>query len=76
MNHLKRLLLSSILLILLSLISCQEGGYCVCYIYENGVQTRIDESESGNNCQSESYFIDEDNYSVCQFSAGNDPRGF
>ena len=75
MNHLKRLLLSSILLILLSLISCQEGGYCVCYIYENGVQTRIDESESGN-CQSESYFIDEDNYSVCQFSSGNGPRGF
>ena len=76
MNHFKRLLLSSILLILLSLISCQEGGYCVCYIYENGVQTRIDESESGGNCQSESYFIDEDNYSVCQFSAGNGPRGF
>ena len=76
MNHLKRLLLLSILLILLSLISCQEGGYCVCYIYENGVQTRIDESESGGSCQSESYFIDEDNYSVCQFSSGNGPRGF
>ena len=74
MNHLKRLLLSSILLILLSLISCQEGGYCVCYIYENGVQTRIDESESGN-CQSESYFIDEDNYSVCQVGADGD-EGF
>ena len=76
MNHLKRLLLSSILCILLSFISCNQEDICVCYIYENGVQTRIDESESGNNCQSESYFIDEDNYSVCQFSAGNGPRGF
>ena len=75
MNHLKRLLLSSILCILLLFISCQEGGYCVCYIYENGVQTRIDESES-DNCESESYFIDEDNYSVCQLSAGNSDGGF
>ena len=76
MNDLKKLLFSSILWILLSFISCNQEDYCVCYIYENGVQTRIDESESGNNCQSESYFIDEDNYSVCQFSAGNGPRGF
>ena len=48
----------------------------VLVLYENGIQTRIDEFESGNNYQSESYFIDEDNYSLCQFSAGHGPRGF
>jgi len=68
MNHFKHLLLLSILFPLLFFTSCDDKGYCVCYIYENSVQTRIEESES-NNCSSESYVIDEDNYSVCQLSA-------
>ena len=71
MNHLKRLLFSSILCILLSFISCNQEDICVCYIYENGVQTRIDESESGN-CESESYTIDENNYSICHLSYDGD----
>ena len=69
MNHFKHLLLLlSILFSLLFFSSCDDEGYCVCYIYENGVQTRIEESES-DNCSSESYVIDENNYSVCQLSA-------
>ena len=67
MNHLKRLLISSILFILLSFIRFNQEDYCVCYIYENGVQTRIEESESGN-FESESYTIDENNYSLCHLS--------
>ena len=76
MNHVKHLFFLSIFCSLLVFTNCGEDSLCICYIYENGVQTRIDESESGGNCQSESYFIDEDNYSVCQFSSGNGPRGF
>ena len=84
MNHLKRLLFSSILCILLSFISCDQQEYiCVCYIYENGVQTRIDESviiqdgssfshNAGNECESKSYFTDDDNYSICTLSYDGD----
>ena len=76
MKNFKHLPFLSILCSLVLFINCGDNEIlCICYIYENGVQTRIDESESGN-WQSESYFIDEDNYSVCQFSAGNGPRGF
>ena len=50
---------------------------CVCYIYENGLQTRIDEDVLDNGaftsdiklrkeCEAQSYFIDDDNYSSCQ----------
>ena len=76
MKNFKHLPFLSILCSLVLFSNCgDDESLCICYIYENGVQTRIDESESGN-CESESYFIDEDNYSVCQFSAGNGPRGF
>ena len=76
MKHFKYLLFLSTLCSLVLFINCGDNvSLCICYIYENGVQTRIDESESGN-CQSESYFIDEDNYSVCQLSAGNSDGGF
>ena len=37
------------------------------YIYEKGVQTRINDSESGN-CESESNTIDESNYPICHLS--------
>ena len=76
MKNFKYLPFLSILCSLVLFINCGDNEIlCICYIYENGVQTRIDESESGN-CQSESYFIDKGNYSVCQFSSGNGPRGF
>ena len=76
MKNFKHLLFLSILCSLVLFSNCgDDDSLCICYIYENGVQTRIDESESSN-CESESYFIDEDNYSVCQFSSGNGPRGF
>ena len=77
MKNFKHLPFLSILCSLVLFSDCgDDESLCICYIYENGVQTRIDESESGGSCQSESYFIDEDNYSVCQFSSGNGPRGF
>ena len=76
MKNFKHLPFLSILCSLVLFSNCgDDERLCICYIYENGVQTRIDESESGN-CQSESYFIDEDNYSVCQLSAGNSNEGF
>ena len=76
MKNFKHLPFLSILCSLVLFSNCgDDENLCICYIYENGVQTRIDESESGN-CESESYLIDEDNYSVCQFSSGNGPRGF
>ena len=75
MKNFKHLPFLSILCSLVLFINCGDNeSLCICYIYENGVQTRIDESESGN-CESESYFIDEDNYSVCQLSADGD-EGF
>ena len=75
MKNFKHLPFLSILCSLVLFINCGDNvSLCICYIYENGVQTRIDESESGN-CQSESYFIDEDNYSVCQVGADGD-EGF
>ena len=75
MKNFKHLPLLSILCSLVLFSNCgDDESLCICYIYENGVQTRIDESESGN-CESESYFIDEDNYSVCQLSADGD-EGF
>ena len=76
MKYFKHLPFLSILCSLVLFSNCGDNeSLCICYIYENGVQTRIDESESGN-CQSESYFIDEDNYSVCQLSAANSGGGF
>ena len=66
---------------LIWVISCAENKQnitCVCYIYEYGVQTRIDESvivqdsspfsqnKAGNECELKSYFADDDNYSICQ----------
>ena len=66
-NHLKKLLFSSILCILQSFISCSREEYCICYIYEKGVPIRIDDSESGN-CESESNTIDESNYPICHLS--------
>ena len=76
MENFKHLPLLSILFSLVLFSNCgDDDSLCICYIYENGVQTRIDESESGGNCQSESYFIDEDNYSVCQLGADGD-EGF
>ena len=50
---------------------------CVCYIYENGSQTEVDETGLNNGgftsdikfrkeCEAKSYFIDNDNYSSCQ----------
>ena len=72
MKNFKHLLFLSILCSLVLFSNCgDDDSLCICYIYENGVQTRIDESESGN-CESESYFIDEDNYSVCQVGADGD----
>jgi len=56
MNHLKHLLLLSTICSTVLFTSYNEEGYCVCYIFENGVQTRVDEFES-DNCESESYFI-------------------
>ena len=70
-----------LLMNLIWVISCTENKQnitCVCYIYENGVQTRIDESvivqdsspfsqnKAGNECEFKSYFTDDDNYSICQ----------
>ena len=76
MKYFKHLPFLSILCSLVLFSNCGNNeSLCICYIYENGVQTRIDESESSN-CQSESYFIDEDNYSVCQLSAVNSDGGF
>ena len=75
MKNFKHLPFLSILCSLVLFSNCgDDDSLCICYIYENGVQTRIDESESGN-CESESYFIDEDNYSVCQVGADGD-EGF
>ena len=72
MKNFKHLPFLSILCSLVLFSNCgDDESLCICYIYENGVQTRIDESESGN-CESESYFIDEDNYSVCQVGADGD----
>ena len=77
MKNFKHLPFLSIFCSLVLFSNCgDDERLCICYIYENGVQTRIDESESGGNCQSESYFIDEDNYSVCQLSAANSDGGF
>tara|TARA_B000000532_G_C18591267_1_gene287187 strand:+ start:37 stop:342 length:306 start_codon:yes stop_codon:yes gene_type:complete len=50
---------------------------CICYIFENGLQTEIDETGLNNGaftsdikfrkeCEEKSYFIDDDNYSSCQ----------
>ena len=73
MKNFKHLPFLSILCSLVLFINCGDNeSLCICYIYKNGVQTRIDESESGN-CQSESYFIDEDNYSVCQIHLDGNP---
>lgn len=61
-------------------VSCDENVNdmtCVCYIYENNLQTRIDEAVLDNDaftsdiklrkeCEAQSYFIDDDNYSSCQ----------
>ena len=79
-----------LLINLMSVISCadkKQNITCICYIYENGVQTRIDESviiqdnspfsqnKAGKECESKSYFTDEDNYSICQpLQVGNDPN--
>ena len=79
-----------LLMNLIWVISCadkKQNISCVCYIYENGVQTRIDESviiqdnspfsqnKAGKECESKSYFTDEDNYSICQpLQVGNDPN--
>ena len=72
MKNFKHLPFLSILCSLVLLGNCSDDeGYCICYIYENGVQTRIDESESGN-CESESYTIDENNYSICHLSYDED----
>ncbi len=72
MNHLKHLLFLSTICSIVLFASCSQDGYCVCYIFENGVQTRVDESES-DNCESESYVIDEDNYSICQIHLDGNP---
>ena len=79
-----------LLINLIWVISCadkKQNISCVCYIYENGVQTRIDESviiqdnspfsqnKAGKECESKSYFTYEDNYSICQpLQVGNDPN--
>ena len=71
-------------------ISCADTKQnipCICYIYENGVQTRIDESviiqdnspfsenKAGKECEAKSYFTNEDNYSICQpLQVGNGPN--
>ena len=69
MKNFKHLPFLSILCSLVLFSNCgDDESLCICYIYENGVQTRIEESES-DNCSSESYVIDEDNYSICQLSA-------
>ena len=50
---------------------------CICYIFEYGLQTEIDETGLNNiafssdtkfrkECEAKSYFIDNDNYSSCQ----------
>ena len=53
-----------------------NDAICVCYIYKNGLQARVDEVEVGNNgifnnlrkdCEKKSYTIDDDNYSSCQY---------
>ena len=61
-------------------VSCNGNNndmICVCYIYENGSQTEVDETGLNNGgftsdikfrkeCEAKSYFIDNDNYSSCQ----------
>ena len=80
----------ALLINLMWVISCADTKQnipCICYIYENGVQTRIDESviiqenspfsenKAGKECEAKSYFTDEDNYSICQpLQVGNDPN--
>ena len=61
-------------------VSCNGNNddmICVCYIYENGLQTEVYETALNNGgfnsgikfrkeCEEKSYFIDDDNYSSCQ----------
>jgi len=53
-----------------------NDAICVCYIYVNGLQARVDEVELGStgivnnlrkDCEGKSYIIDDDNYSSCQY---------
>ena len=69
MKNFKHLPFLSILCSLVLFNNCgDDDSLCICYIYENGVQTRIEEFES-DNCSTESYVICDYNYSVCQLSA-------
>ena len=65
---------------LIRTVSCNGNNNdmsCVCYIYENGSQTEVDETGLNNGgftsdikfrkgCEAKSLFIDDDNYSSCQ----------
>ena len=76
----KKIVLITLMIILIWTMSCNGNNNdmsCVCYIYENGLQTGIDETGLDNGaftsdikfrkeCEAKSYFIDDDNYSSCQ----------
>ena len=76
----KKIVLITLMISLIWTVSCNGNNNdmsCVCYIYENGLQTGIDETGLDNGaftsdikfrkeCEAKSYFIDDDNYSSCQ----------
>ena len=82
---LHKIVFITLLTSLICTVSCSSqnlnDAICVCYIYENGLQARVDEVEVGStgifnnlrkDCEEKSYIIDDDNYSSCQYV----PHGF
>ena len=80
MNWQKKIVFITLIISLIWTVSCNGNNYdmiCICYIYENGLQTEVDETALNNGgfnsdikfrkeCEAKSYFIDDDNYSSCQ----------
>ena len=79
-KKLNTILFITLLISLIWAVSCSSqnpnNAICVCYIYENGLQARVDEVEVGSTgvfnslrkeCEAKSSFIDDDNYSSCQY---------
>ena len=71
MSKIKSWLFILLLIPLIWLMGCNQNNdhICICYVYTNGVQTSIEELGDlmdRNECEKQSYFISDDNYSSCQ----------
>ena len=79
-EKLKKNICITLFTVLIWIASCNSNNddmSCICYIFENGLQTEIDETGLNNgaltsdikfrkDCEEKSYFIDNKNYSSCQ----------